>query len=319
MITLAPASVLVPSLSGGDDLVALVEAITASGTRQLEVLIADNGLPSDGVEELSKRSVRVVPMGGNVGFGTAVNRLVSLAEGTLLAVLNDDILIEEGFLDRLLAPLDHGASASAGVLVRDERPTEIESAGIVIDRFLGGYDYLQGESVEVLASDLPAPLGPCAGAAAWHREAFTALGGFDERFFAYCEDVDLAIRMSQIGIDCALATDAVARHAGSRTLGYHSLAKASYAGQSRGALIAKYGLLRRPVPAAWLLCTELIACVELTRRHGSITPARARVAGYRAARRAHPTVVDRPGRHAATVGLVEGLTRRYRRSLRPAA
>jgi GT2 family glycosyltransferase len=255
-------------------------------------------------------------MGGNLGFGAAVNRLASLAEGRLLVVLNDDISIEDGFLEALVAPLERGASVSAGILVRDECPTVIETAGIVIDRFLGGYDHLQGESVAILASTPPAPLGPCAGAGAWHREAFTALGGFDERFFAYCEDVDLAIRMSQLAIDCELATKAVARHAGSRTLGYHSLTKAGRVGHSRGALIAKYGLLRRPVPAAWLLSSELIACIELARRHRSIEPARARVAGYRSGRRAHPGVADRPGRAAATVGLVDGLGRRYRRSLR---
>lgn len=315
---LTPVSVLIPSLCGGHGLVSLVEALTDPGARPVEVLIADNGLSQKAVRELSERRARVVPMGKNVGFGAAVNRLVPHAEGTLLAVLNDDISVEDGFLEALVAPLELGASASAGVLVREECPTVIETAGIVIDRFLGSYDHLQGESVAILASEPPAPIGPCAGAGAWHREVFTALGGFDERFFAYCEDVDLAIRMSQFAMDCALATKAVARHAGSRTLGYHSLAKAGRVGHSRGALIAKYGLLRRPVPAAWLLSSELIACIELARRHRSIEPARSRVAGYRSGGRARPAVAGRPVPTAATVGLVDGLGRRYRRSLRRA-
>ena len=318
MSRLEPVSVLIPSVRGDDILATLVDTLPAATARPVEILIADNGMPDETARGLSQTAARVIPMGENVGFGRAVNRLAARAEGTLLAVLNDDISIEQGFLDGLLEPLDRGAPASSGVLVREECPAVIESAGIVIDRFLGSYDHLQGEPVETLVSSPPDPLGPCAAAGAWRRETFAALGGFDERFFAYCEDVDLAIRMSELGADCALAIEAVARHAGSRTLGYHSLAKACRVGESRGALVAKYGLLRHPMPAAWLLSSELAACVELARRHRSFAPARARIAGYRAARRAHPAVVRRPAPAAATVGLVDGLTRRYRRSLRPA-
>jgi N-acetylglucosaminyl-diphospho-decaprenol L-rhamnosyltransferase len=312
-------SVIIPTLRGGALLDELVSTLMAPGQREVEVLIADNGLSPEAVGRLRDRGARLVPMGANLGVATAINHAASVATGSVLAALNDDISVESGFLDALLEPLDLGMHASAGVLLQDENPEVIETAGIVIDRFLGSYDHLQGERVEVLAAGPPAPLGPCGGAGAWTKEAFEALGGFDERFFAYCEDVDLAVRMSRAGIGCALATGARARHAGSGTLGYHSLAKACRVGESRGALIAKYGLLRRPASAAWVLGSELTACLELARRHRSLAPARARVNGYRSGRRrgAEPDV--RPLPSAANVTLVDGLRRRYRRSLRSAA
>jgi GT2 family glycosyltransferase len=315
----ASVSVVIPSVRGDDRLIALVQALTRAASREVEVLVADNGLASEIVGDLREAGAAVVSMGGNRGFAAAVNRAAARAGGTLLAVLNDDITVEERFLHALLEPLDRGEAASAGVLLPDESPRVIETAGVVIDRFLGSYDHLQGEPVSILDRRPSPPLGPCGGAGAWRRDAFRELGGFDERFFAYYEDVDLAIRMSLQGLRCALAGDARARHAGSRTLGYHSLAKVCRVGESRGALVAKYGLLRRPASAAWVLGSELAASMELTRRHRSLAPARARIAGYRAGRQAGPAVSDPPGGALAAVTLIGGLSRRYRRSLRPAA
>ncbi|HWF50904.1 MAG TPA: glycosyltransferase family 2 protein [Solirubrobacteraceae bacterium] len=314
-------SVVIPSLCGDARLIALVDVLARgdASEREVEVLIADNGLRPESRMRLREVGGRVLPMGRNCGFGAAVNRAATLAEGTLLAVLNDDIIVARGFLKALLGPVDRGEPASAGVLLAEESAEVIETAGVVIDRFLGGYDHLQGESVAILARRPPPPLGPCGGAGAWRRDTFLELGGFDERFFAYCEDIDLAIRMSLAGLRCALAVEARARHAGSSTLGYHSLAKAQRVGESRGALMAKYGLLRRPASAAWVLGSELVASVELARRHRSLAPARARIAGYRRARRLDPTVSAPPGSGAAAVTLLDGLSRRYRRSQRPAA
>ncbi len=318
----ASVSVVIPSVHGGDRLIALVETLVRSpdmDRREVEVIVADNGVPAQTRRRLESAGVRTLAMGFNRGVAAAVNRSAAVAEGTLLALINDDITIGEQFLPALLAPLDDGAPASAGVLLQEESPDVIETAGVVIDRFLGSYDHLQGESVEVLAHRPRAPLGPCGGAAAWRRDIFISLGGFDERFFAYCEDVDLAVRMDRGGIRCAFATAATAHHAGSATLGYHSLAKACRVGASHGALIAKYGLLRRPQSAAWVLATELATSIELGRRHGSLSPGRARISGYLAARRADPTVLDPPGAAAAAVAPMDGLLRRYRRSVRRAA
>ena len=58
-------------------------------------------------------------------------------------------------------------------------PTRIDSAGVIVDQTLMAFDYLSGAQVESLDS-APAPLGPTGGAALYCREAFEAVGGFDE-------------------------------------------------------------------------------------------------------------------------------------------
>ena len=301
-------SVVVPSLRGGPRLVELARRITGDGA---EVRIADNGMPAPAAADLADSGATLVAMDGNAGFARAVNAAAAGSGGSALVVLNDDLELREGFLDALVAPLDRAAMV-AGVLLKAEAPGVVETAGIVIDRYLGAYDHLQDEPVCVLDGDVAAPFGPSGGAAAFRREAFDGAGGYDPGFFAYFEDVDLAIRMRLAGERCVLARDARALHIGSATLGYDSVRKATLVGASRGRLVRKYGLLRSPGSAAWVLTTEAATALELARRHRSLAPAKARWHGY-ASCEARATT---PPPALAGVTLRDGLRRRYARSLR---
>jgi GT2 family glycosyltransferase len=257
----------------------------------------------------------VIEMGGNLGFGPAVNRAAEAADGDVLVVTNDDIWPEPGFLEGLAAEVaQRGADMAAGVLLREERPDLIETAGVEIDATLSPHDYLHNEPVARLEEHVRPPLGPCGGAAAYSRRAFIEVGGFDEGFFAYCEDVDLAIRLRHAGARCALAAASRALHAGSGTLGYHSLAKACIVGYARGYLLRKYGVLHRPLPAVAALSLEVLASAVLAARHHSLAPAAARLRGWRSCEtRAAP-----PPANAVDVSMLEGIRRRYVRSRRSA-
>lgn len=301
-------SVVVPSLRGGARLVALTRRLTADGA---EVRIADNGMPAADAAELAAIGATIVAMDGNAGFARAVNAAADGASGPALVVLNDDIEPCEGFLDALVTQLARAAMV-AGVLLKGESPELVETAGVVIDRHLGAYDHLQDEPVAVLDAEVDAPLGPSGGAAVFRREAFDGAGGYDPGFFAYFEDVDLAIRLRLAGERCALARDARAVHAGSATLGYDSVRKAMLVGASRGRLVRKYGLLRSPGSAAWVLATETATALELARRHRSLGPAKARWRGCADC----DARATRPPAALANISLRDGLRRRYARSLR---
>lgn len=303
------ATAVIPSLSGGSALVRLVRSLTSTRP-DLEVIVADNGLPEDTRSLLSETAARVVTMETNLGFGAAVNRAAVMARSEVLVVLNDDIEPQSGFLDALVEPIAGGAAMAAGVLLQELAPDRIETAGVELDRTLAAADYLHDQPVSRLERPVPAPFGPSGGAAAYRLSAFLEVGGFDESFFAYCEDVDLAIRLRAIGGACALAPRARALHAGSGTLGYRSLAKANLVGFSRGYLLRKYGVLRdlRSAPAA--LAIEALAVVLLARQHRSLRPGIARVRGWRSCdARATP-----PPPSQITVGLLDAWRRRYVRA-----
>ena len=307
-------SVVIPSMRGGEALVALCSRLLGESESPTEVVVADNGLARHTVSALRSAGVRIVGTGSNLGFGPAINRAVREVEGDFLALVNDDATPVAGadFLGALTAPLHGGADMVAGVLLREERPEVIETAGIEIDSLLGPHDYLQNETVDRLERPLPPPLGPCGGAAAYRRSAFVEAEGFDEGLFAYGEDVDLAIRLRSIGARCALAAGARATHGGSRTLGYDSLEKARLVGRSRGYLLRKYRVLSRPAPALAAVSIEAAVSLALAARHRSLAPGLARVYGWRSC----SARIELPVGFAATVPVTAGLRRRYARSRR---
>lgn len=306
-------SVVIPSLPGGQMLVDLVRSLLIDGAA--EVLIADNGLPEPSRALLRDANARIVPMGRNLGFGTAVNRAVSASEGSIIVVLNDDLEPLDGFLTALVAPIIDGAEMAAGVLLQKRAPDLIETAGIEIDRTLAASDYLQNEPVARLEEPLRPPLGPCGAAAAYRRSAFVAVNGFDENFFIYGEDVDLAIRLRAAGGRCALAAGARAVHAGSGTTGYGSLSKANIVGFSRGYLLRKYGVLSTLSSGPAALAAETAAVLVLAGHHRSLKPALARVRGWRSCKARCP----RPPKSDITVGYLNGLRRRYVRFRMPSS
>ncbi len=147
----------------------------------------------------------------------------------------------------------------AGVLLSVDTPDLIDSAGVIADRTLMGFDYLNGERWEA-ALHAPAPLGPTGGAALYSRQAFEAVGGFDERIFLYYEDLDLALRLRARGARCELAGASRAVHAYSQTLGAGSGGKYARTGWSRGYMLRRYGVMRRPRDVARVLVAEGAIC-----------------------------------------------------------
>jgi GT2 family glycosyltransferase len=165
-------------------------------------------------------------------------------------------------------------------MVQDADPGLIDSAGVVADRTLMGFDYLHGEPVAA-AAGASDPLGPTGGAALYDRAAFEAVGGFDERIFLYYEDLDLALRIAARGGRCGLAPTARALHAYSPGLGAASGAKYARTGWSRGYMLRRYGVLRDPrLALRALACEGAIGGGQLLRDH-TAQGLTGRLRGYR--------------------------------------
>jgi GT2 family glycosyltransferase len=211
--------------------------------------------------------VTVLELGENVGFGPALNRAVEAHPADAIVLLNSDVECEPEFCEALLAARDDEVAMVAAVLLQERDPTLIDSAGVVADHTLMGFDYLHDEPVSALdgAAD---PLGPTGGAALYRRDAWEAVGGFDERIFLYYEDLDLALRVAGRGGRCRLAGEARALHAYSAGLGAASGAKYARTGWSRGYMLRRYGVMRDPRLALRALASEAaIGAGQLLRDH----------------------------------------------------
>ena len=254
------ATVYIPNFNGSEHLGRVLRSLGGQ-TRPANVVVVDNG-SRDGSVELIRADhpqVTLLELGENLGFGPALNRAVAAHPDENMILLNSDVECEPRFVEALLAELGEGVDSVAGVLVSERDPPLIDSAGVVADRTLMGFDYLNGEPLTA-ALGAPAPLGPTGGAALYRRTAFDAVGGFDERIFLYYEDLDLALRMATGGARCRLAGEARALHAYSAGLGAGSGDKYAFTGWSRGYMLRRYGVMSQPGTGLRALACEAAIC-----------------------------------------------------------
>jgi glycosyltransferase involved in cell wall biosynthesis len=182
-----------------------------------------------------------------------------------------------------------------------------------LDRTLLVFDYLNGEPLELLDGAVADPVGPSAAAAAFDRATFLAVGGFDERLFAYWEDVDLVLRLRRLGLRCALAPDARGDHEHSATLGSGSARKNYLMGFGRGYLLRKWQVMA-PGRVPGVLLRESVLCAGQAVVDRNLAGVRGRLRGYRAATELerYPAGLDLEG----APGALETLRRRARRRTR---
>jgi GT2 family glycosyltransferase len=145
-----------------------------------------------------------------------VNRAAALSRSAWIATLNPDAFPEAGWLQALVdAAAWSGADAVASLQLDDADPDRLDGAGDVFSvsgfAWRGGYGGPRSQAPE-LAVEV---FAPCAAAALYRRSVFEALGGFDERYFCYFEDVDLGARLRARGGLTVLEPGAVVRHVGS--------------------------------------------------------------------------------------------------------
>lgn len=283
--------VYIPNFNGERWLPRALQSLRAQSER-LEVVVVDNGSTDSSIAAMRADfpEVTVMELGENIGFGPALNRAVATHPGDGIVLLNSDVECEPGFCEALMAAAE-GVDTVAAVLLQEREPGLIDSAGVVADRTLMGFDYLHGEPVEA-AERAPDPLGPTGGAAFYCRAAWDAVGGFDERIFLYYEDLDLALRIAAGGGRCRLAPAARALHAYSPGLGAASGAKYARTGWSRGYMLRRYGVMRNPrLALRSLACEGSIGLGQLLRDHTSAGIA-ARLRGYRAGGGLPRNVVD---------------------------
>ncbi len=235
--------VIVPNWNGMGHLEACLRSLLAQEFADYAVILVDNG-SRDGSLELVQREfpqVCVIANATNLGFATANNQAVRASRSEFVATLNNDAWADPRWLGELVRAMEArpevGMCASRMLLA--DQPAVVDSAGIAVDR-VGIAWGLGGGSPDDGAASSPIPVfSPCAGAALYRRAMLDEIGLFDEDFFAYLEDVDLAWRAQWAGWQCLYVPTAVVYHAHSAT-------------SREGYLTRKSRLLGRN--KAWMVC-----------------------------------------------------------------
>jgi GT2 family glycosyltransferase len=217
----AEVAVVIPSWNSAALLPALLDSLVASG-EEIELLVVDNGSGDGTLELLRERGVEHLALPANVGFAAAMNRGVAATNAPFVLGLNADTVVEPGAIGALAAAL--GADPRLGgvqpQIVQMESGVEnpgrarLYSAGMALTR--------DGRAVETGAGEGRSDrwlsgreiFGVCGAACLLRRDLFTEIGGYDESYVSFYEDVDLNVRARIAGRRFAYVPESIVWHAG---------------------------------------------------------------------------------------------------------
>jgi N-acetylglucosaminyl-diphospho-decaprenol L-rhamnosyltransferase len=223
-----PLRVVVVTYSPGESLERFVESLRSATSRPLDVVLADNG-STDGAPERAVAAaddVRLLRMGGNIGYGGAANAALADRRSGWALVANPDLVLEPGAVDGLLAAAARWPrAATVGPAIRTPEgelypsARDLPSLTTGIGHALLGWVWPANPWTARYRREreLPRerPAGWLSGACFLvDLEAFHSVGGFDPGYFMYFEDVDLAERLTRRGWLHVYAPDAVVVHEG---------------------------------------------------------------------------------------------------------
>jgi GT2 family glycosyltransferase len=219
--TVPSTTAVVLTLGHSPLLVPCLEALRRDGGSDLEVIVVDHGeTPAALPTGLADRVLRP---GKNLGFAAGNNLGIAAAAGDWVATVNDDAVVEPGWLPALITALeaDPGAAAAQGVNVQLSSPELVDGWGLAWNGWWQSIQLGHGKPALSPADKVREIFGASATAAVYRRAALLQVAAdgavFDSRLFTWYEDVDLAVRLRAAGWRALLVPAARVRHAGSAT------------------------------------------------------------------------------------------------------
>ena len=207
------ATILVLNYNGRAHLEGCLPSLAQLDYPNAAVTVVDNG-STDGSLEYLRRAhpdVRVLALGSNRGFAPAYNIAVRQSTSDVVVLLNNDTRVEPAWLSSLVEVLERHDAAAAASCMLDWDGRHIDFVG-GLPTFVGhAWQVDHGLPVGRAYAEHPLLFG-CGGSLAIRREAFLQVGGFDDDYFVYFEDLDLGWRMTLAGLPTVLAPRAITYH-----------------------------------------------------------------------------------------------------------
>lgn len=216
-------TIVIPNYNGIEYLERCLRSVLADcAAHPARILVIDNG-SEDGSAETAEAmdGVEVIRMGKNTGFCGAVNAGIRASNTPYIILLNNDLTIEMGFIRTMEEALDGDPKAfSVGAQMRMMKaPDRIDNAGDYYCALGWAYDYGKGKKVSGRYTKSRRIFAACGGAAIYRKSILDEIGAFDERHFAYLEDVDIGYRARIYGYHNLYEPRALVYHAGSSVSG----------------------------------------------------------------------------------------------------
>ena len=219
----AVAAVIIPNWNGAHLLPGCLDSLRLQTRQDFTVCVVDNGSTDPSRALLAERypEVRVVALVENVGFAAGVNAGIRATCEPWVILLNNDTEAAPDWIAHLVGEMERREVFSFGAskLLDYRRRDVIDSVADGFGRF--GLPFKIGVD-EIDAGQYDEPFetfAACAAASIYRRSLLDEIGLFDERFFAYIEDVDISMRAQVAGHRCLAVTTARVFHIGTASSG----------------------------------------------------------------------------------------------------
>jgi N-acetylglucosaminyl-diphospho-decaprenol L-rhamnosyltransferase len=253
-VTPAATIVVVTHRGPGSMLRTCLESLAASGVATSVVVVDNSGRPSSPADRYGPAVDDVLTV-ENRGFGAAANagfRLALRRGAAPVGLLNDDIEVEPDWLGPLLSVLssDDRLGAVQPMLVR-HGTDRVNSLGVELDRFGAGSDIGLDRPIDAVGDGREIEIFT-GGAVLFQPRFLRATGGFDERYFLYYEDVDLALRGAELGWRYRCEPASVVHHHGGVSTSSLGADVLRYQERNRLWVAARFGSIRMVAAALGL-------------------------------------------------------------------
>lgn len=201
-----------------------MNALLEQTAKPHEIILLDNA-STDGSVEIARRfpAVRVIALEENTGFAGGNNLAIeaTTSKSEWIALINPDAFAASRWLEALLAAAESNSEFDVfgSKLVNASDSSLLDGTGDAFHMSGLMWRTAHGVPVSHLGESECEIFSPCAAAALYRRSALLDVGGFDEDFFCYAEDVDLGFRLRLAGYRCLYVPQSVVHHVGSGTTG----------------------------------------------------------------------------------------------------
>ena len=215
-------TVVIVNWNSGNFLRQCIEDLRKQDLSPSKVLVVDNSSDDGSADFIDNLTgIELHRLNSNLGFAGGNNYALELIDTEYVALLNPDAFPEPGWLQEMMSAANEYEEAVAfgSCQMLHDSDGLIDGMGDVCH--ISGLIWRRGHGHPLLKlGRTPFEIfSPCAGAAIYRTDAVKALGGFDEDFFCYVEDVDLGFRLRLSGYKAMLVPGAIVHHVGSAMSG----------------------------------------------------------------------------------------------------
>ena len=223
-------SVVIANYNGRGLLQECLDSLRRQTLRDFEVILVDNNSTDGSVAfvEEAYPDVTIIRNRANLGYGGANNAGIRASRGKYVVLLNNDTEVDPAWLAELVGPAEREAAVGmcASKILNYYDRDVLDNTGLLLyrDGIGRGRGRLEKDAGQFdVEEEVFFPSG-CAGL--YRREIFEQVGGFDEDFFLYVDDVDIGLRARLAGWKCVYAPGAIVYHKYSATTEAYSALKA---------------------------------------------------------------------------------------------